>query len=71
MQPNASASQGDAGGDDFPFGAVVLGAFAVVGVAEYAWEHREEAAWVAGILGLAATAAAFDEEGPLPTSAAP
>ena len=68
---DASASARDAGGDDFPFGAVVLGAFGVVGVAEYVWAHREEAAWVAGILGLVAVAAALEPEAPAPSPAAP
>jgi hypothetical protein len=70
-QADASASARDAGGDDFPFGAVVLGAFGVVGVAEYVWAHREEAAWVAGILGLVAVAAALEPEAPAPSPAAP
>ena len=47
--------------EGFPFGAVLLGALGVVGVGEYLWEHREEAAWLAGIVGIVALAVALDD----------
>jgi hypothetical protein len=70
--PGATASAPDAAesprSEGFPFGAVLLGALGVVGVGEYLWEHREEVAWLAGIVGIAALAVALDDR---PGTAAP
>ncbi|MBX7195628.1 MAG: hypothetical protein K1X94_26465 [Sandaracinaceae bacterium] len=79
-QADASASQADASAsrdprgssdaDAFPLGAALLGALAVVGAAEYGWEHREDVAWVAGVLGLVAVAAVLDDGASTPPAPA-